>query len=157
MHALLSGDSGRQKPLARPSELYPRRGQEAIYSESGIIERVRIEGVECTGWGVTVILSTSPSPGLIATKQHKVVGLNFTVACCWEGFYTGRADWSCSVQGLWWQLIFDPQLIQEVVQLGASLHDRGANRFERLPVLRKVLSRSRIRGLESEGNSTIRS
>ena len=56
MHALLSGGSGRQKPLVQPTELYPRRGQEAIYSENWIIERVRIEGVDCTGWGVTVTL-----------------------------------------------------------------------------------------------------
>lgn len=151
-----SGDHVRHGLLARPAELYRRQAQEAIYSENAIIERVRVHGVYCNGWGVEVRLSTIPNPGLVTTKEHKVVGVNFTVGCCWGKFYTGRSDWNCSVQGCWWQLVFDPQLIREVVQLGTSLHDRGANRFERLRTLRKVLSQSRIRALEAEGDSTSR-
>ena len=133
----------RRRPLAQPSELRRCEGQEAIYTENGIASRVRLDRVICDGWGVTAELTTVSSPGLVTGHATGLVGPEYTVGCCWALFWTGRLGWHSSGQGCTWGLYFDPQLVQEIIRLGASLHGK-VDRGERLRTLRGRLNEAFI-------------
>jgi len=131
----------REKPLAQPSELRSRVGQTAIYTENGVASHVHVDHVSCDDMSAEVELTFIPSPGMVTGQATGLVGPTFSVGCCWALLYTRRLGWHCSAQGCSWSLYFDPQLIQEVLQLGASLHGK-VDRSERLCALRKRLGQA---------------
>ena len=129
------------RELAQPSELRSREGKVAIYTENGVVSHVRVDQVFCDGWGAEAKLTIISSPGLVTGQATGLVGSAYTVRCRWEFLSTGRAGWHSAGQGCVWSLFFDPRLIQEVVELGVSLHGK-VNRSARLRTLRERLSRA---------------
>jgi len=131
----------RKRPLAQPRELLSREGQDAIYTENGIASHVRIEGVIFEGPGVRVELAIVPRPGLVTGQETGFVASKFSVGSHWSSLWVSRQRWQVSTQGCNWGLFFDPQLIEEIDRLGASL-DGQKDRHHRLRALRERLSQA---------------
>jgi len=127
----------RTQPLAQPGELRSREGQDAIFTETGIVSHVRVERVIFIGPGVDVELVIVPRPGLV-TGRGTGLGSNFSVGSHWSSLWVGRKGWHVCTQGGSWSLFFDPQLIEEIDRLGTSF-DGQMDRHNRLRALRERL------------------
>ena len=126
---------------ADPSHLRSREGYAAIYTENGIASHVHVDRVCSDRSGVEIDFTIIPTPGLVTGRRRDLWDRASTLAVV--GRYSTRdvRGWHSSGQGCAWSLFFDRQLIEEVIQIGATLHGK-VDRSERLRILRNRLDRA---------------
>jgi len=107
------GASDDDKLQAKIQQAKTYEGREAIYWEMPIIARVRLIGVKADSWGVMVTAVPIVTPGLWFPRDAE-----FTSSASWTSVSLSSESWSSLYSG--WQLIFNTETVQAVVNEAAS-------------------------------------
>jgi hypothetical protein len=104
------------------AEIAPKReGAIAIFKEHPDIICVRVSNIVADDWGVRILITCVPTPGMKRLGKDDKDSCN--IAAAWDVFSFNEVDWHARYCP--WDLIFDSQLIEDVNLLADHAAKQG--------------------------------